>query len=232
MGGGRVPTVATTGLRDTSHGTGHTHGRLGLGEPGASPARFLRLMALASDHLSHLRGLQGSRARPAPRAGSTQSARVLGTFQQPGEARPDAHLELGRLSLGHPQPSAAAPPLMASGWPWVQGTRREAPKAGRGQQTQGCSSLCPRPQAPGRGWGPLQVLGNLPQPPLLSQGPWPAGTLFAAKLPPWPLAQGWLLTPKALFLPTPVCPQEPTILGRRQARRADTPAPSSEARSR
>jgi len=119
-------------------------------------------------------GAEGGRAQPAPRAGSTQSTRP---FQQPGEARPDAHLEPGHLSLGHPQPSAVAPPLLASGWPWVQGTRREAPEAGRGQQTQGCSSLCPRPQAPGRGWGPLQVLGYLPQPPLLSQGPWPAGAL-------------------------------------------------------
>lgn len=86
----------------------------------------------------------------APRAGSTQSARVLGPFQQPGEARPNAHPEPGRLSLGHPQPSAVAASLLASGWPWVQGTRREAPEAGRDQQTQGCSSLCPRPQAPGR----------------------------------------------------------------------------------
>lgn len=124
-------------------------GRLGLGEPGAGPARFPGLMVLASDHLSHLRGCRG-RARPAPRAGSTQSAWVLGPFQQPGEARPNAHPEPGRLSLGHPQPSAVAPPLLASGWPWVQGTRREAPEAGRDQQTQGCSSLCPRPQAPGR----------------------------------------------------------------------------------
>lgn len=179
VGGGRlsVPTAANIPLRDTSHGPGHTHGRLGLGEPGAGPARFPGLMVLASDHLSHLRGLQG-KGPTTPRAGSTQSARVLGPFQQPGEARPNAHAEPGHLSLGHPQPSAVAPPLR----PW--GGRGSRAPGGRHLRLAAARRLraavpcvpVPRPQAGIRGaFESWRTSHSLPQ--LLSQGLQPAGAL-------------------------------------------------------
>lgn len=151
IGGGRpsVPTAANTPLRDTSHGPGHTCGRLGLGEPGAGPARFPGLMVLALDHLSHLRWLQGMGPT------STQSWQHLecqgaGAFPAARRGQAQCPPRTRASEPWAPQPSAAAPPLLALGWLWVQGTRREAPEAGRGQQTQGCSSLCPCPQAPGR----------------------------------------------------------------------------------
>ena len=92
-----------------------------------------------------------------------------GAFQQPGEARvllPTQSRGFCCLGLPHPPASrawlASAPPLQAPRGPWIRGTGREVPKAGRGRQTHCCNSLVSSPRAGNEGlWC---VLGNLPTP--------------------------------------------------------------------
>ena len=179
VGGGRpsVPTAANTPLRDTSHGPGHTCGRLRLGEPGAGPARFPGLMVLALDHLSHLRWLQGKGPT------STQSWQHLecpGAGAFPAARRGQAQCP-PRTGTSEPwAPSPLQRPLLC----WPRGGCGSRAPGGRHLRLAEASRLraavpyvpVPRPQAGIRGafesWGTSH---SLPQ--LLSQGLQPAGAL-------------------------------------------------------